>query len=213
MSNFLDINQLMMGLNRLQLNINDYQIKQIDIYASMLYKWNKVYNLTSITNADEVLTHHIFDSLATVPVFKQYLYKGSSLLDVGSGGGLPAIPIAIIFPDCFVSMVDTVGKKTAFLTQVGVALKLKNLNIYHDRVEYLQSPHFDVISSRAFSSLSNFISLTEHLLKEGGTWIALKGQYPTEEIQGIGSQIKSVIIPISVPYLNEERNVVVMKKI
>lgn len=212
MPNFLNIDRLLSGLNQLNLDISDHQVAQLDAYASMLYKWNKTYNLTSITSVEDVLTHHILDSIATVPVFVDYLRDSSSLLDVGSGGGLPAIPLAIMFPHSFISMVDTVGKKAAFLTQVGVVLKLANIHVYHNRVEKLRGPIFDVISSRAFSSLSTFISLSDHLLKNNGTWIALKGQCPTNEIKNIETTFESKIVPLFVPYLNEERNIVVIKR-
>lgn len=213
MSNFLDLNRLIKGLGELNLSLTDNQIQQIDAYAEMLFKWNKTFNLTSITDKEEVLTHHILDSLATVSTFSHYLLPGRSLLDVGSGGGLPAIPLAIVFPDSFVSMIDPVGKKTAFLTQTGVYLKLKNIKVIHNRVENITAPLYDVISSRAFSSLSSFVSLSNHLLKDDGIWIALKGKNPSDELLELGENFTNKVISVSVPFLPEERNLVLIKRI
>ena len=212
MSDFLDLKKIIQGAEDLHLFLSDDQIYQIDTYAQMLFKWNKTFNLTSITDKDELLTHHILDSLATVPIFSNYLLPGKCLLDVGSGGGLPAIPLAIMFPDSFVSMIDTVGKKTAFLTQVGVHLKLKNVEVIHNRVEKLNNRLFDVISSRAFSSLSDFVHLSEHLLTDDGVWIALKGKNPEKELSNLNHSSHGKILNFSVPFLNEERNLVIIEK-
>ena len=157
-----------------------------------------------------VLTHHILDSLAAVPIFKRYVFEGAKVLDVGSGGGLPAIPLAIACPDVSVSLVETVGKKTAFLTQVALSLKLKNVKVFNSRVENLKNLSFDVISSRAFSSLENFINLSSHLIKPEGCWVALKGQVPVDEINSIRDSFRTKIVQISVPFLNEDRNIVVI---
>lgn len=190
--------------------LSNEQIQMIDAYSALLYKWNKTYNLTSITNNDDVLTHHILDSLAAVPIFKRYVFEGAKVLDVGSGGGLPAIPLAIACPDVSVSLVETVGKKTAFLTQVALSLKLKNVKVFNSRVENLKNLSFDVISSRAFSSLENFINLSSHLIKPEGCWVALKGQVPVDEINSIRDSFRTEIVQISVPFLNEDRNIVVI---
>ena len=190
--------------------LSNEQIQMIDAYSALLYKWNKTYNLTSITNNDDVLTHHILDSLAAVPIFKRYVFEGAKVLDVGSGGGLPAIPLAIACPDVSVSLVETVGKKTAFLTQVALSLKLKNVKVFNSRVENLKNLSFDVISSRAFSSLENFINLSSHLIKPEGCWVALKGQVPVDEINSIRDSFRTKIVQISVPFLNEDRNIVVI---
>jgi len=194
----------------LDIVLSNEQIQMIDAYSALLYKWNKTYNLTSITNNDDVLTHHILDSLAAVPIFKRYVFEGAKVLDVGSGGGLPAIPLAIACPDVSVSLVETVGKKTAFLTQVALSLKLKNVKVFNSRVENLKNLSFDVISSRAFSSLENFINLSSHLIKPEGCWVALKGQVPVDEINSIRDSFRTEIVQISVPFLNEDRNIVVI---
>lgn len=210
MQGFLNKVRLLDGIKCLDIVLSNEQIQMIDAYSALLYKWNKTYNLTSITNNDDVLTHHILDSLAAVPIFKRYVFEGAKVLDVGSGGGLPAIPLAIACPDVSVSLVETVGKKTAFLTQVALSLKLKNVKVFNSRVENLKNLSFDVISSRAFSSLENFINLSSHLIKPEGCWVALKGQVPVDEINSIRDSFRTEIVQISVPFLNEDRNIVVI---
>lgn len=210
MQGFLNKVRLLEGIKCLDIVLSNEQIQMIDVYSALLYKWNKTYNLTSITNNDDVLTHHILDSLAAVPIFKRYVFEGAKVLDVGSGGGLPAIPLAIACPDVSVSLVETVGKKTAFLTQVALSLKLKNVKVFNSRVENLKNLSFDVISSRAFSSLENFINLSSHLIKPEGCWVALKGQVPVDEINSIRDSFRTEIVQISVPFLNEDRNIVVI---
>ena len=210
MQGFLNKVRLLEGIKCLDIVLSNEQIQMIDAYSALLYKWNKTYNLTSITNNDDVLTHHILDSLAAVPIFKRYVFEGAKVLDVGSGGGLPAIPLAIACPDVSVSLVETVGKKTAFLTQVALSLKLKNVKVFNSRVENLKNLSFDVISSRAFSSLENFINLSSHLIKPEGCWVALKGQVPVDEINSIRDSFRTDIVQISVPFLNEDRNIVVI---
>ena len=210
MQGFLNKVRLLEGIKCLDIVLSNEQIQMIDAYSALLYKWNKTYNLTSITNNDDVLTHHILDSLAAVPIFKRYVFEGAKVLDVGSGGGLPAIPLAIACPDVSVSLVETVGKKTAFLTQVALSLKLKNVKVFNSRVENLKNLSFDVISSRAFSSLENFINLSSHLIKPEGCWVALKGQVPVDEINSIRDSFRTEIVQISVPFLKEDRNIVVI---
>lgn len=212
MQGFLNKVRLLEGIKCLDIVLSDEQIQMIDDYSALLYKWNKTYNLTSITNNDDVLTHHILDSLSAVPIFKRYVFEGAKVLDVGSGGGLPAIPLAIACPDVSVSLVETVGKKAAFLTQVALSLKLKNVKVINSRVENLKNLSFDVISSRAFSSLENFINLSSHLIKPEGCWVALKGQVPVDELNSIRGSFKTEIVQISVPFLNEDRNIVVIFK-
>lgn len=207
---FLDQERLIRGVEELGLSLSADQLAKLDQYASILYKWNKTYNLTSIEDKESVLTLHILDSLASVPTFNKYLSSGSHLLDVGSGGGLPGIPLAIMFPHCNITLVDTVGKKTAFLTQVALNLKLNNVKVIHNRVEKLNGLKYDVISSRAFSSLDNFVFLTRNLINANGYWIALKGQYPEEELLNLASDIKYQVFDIKVPFLNQNRTIVIL---
>lgn len=177
----------------------------------MLEKWNKVYNLTAIRCREEILTHHLLDSAALVPVVTEYLHAEGAVLDVGSGGGLPSIPLAILRPDLDVNAVDAVSKKTAFLTQAGIELRLRNFTAKHARVEAL-SGEYDLITSRAFASLADFISLTHHLLKPGGRWLAMKGVVPKEEIEELPENVDVVEIrELMVPGLKEQRHLIVIR--
>ena len=194
---FLDQKRLQEGIKELNLSASEKQLQMLDKYSELLFKWNKTYNLTAITDKDDVLTHHILDSLSVVNVFKNYLAPNGSMLDVGSGGGLPAIPIAIMLPNCRVSMVETVGKKVAFLRQVTLSLKLTNVQVFHERVENLKHPPFDVIS--------------KHLLKEDGYWLALKGQKPEAELKKIKNVVSIMVQEVKVPFLNENRNIVIVR--
>ena len=199
------------GIHQLGLECSEEQIVALERYSQLLLKWNKVYNLTSIRNPDEVLTHHILDSLSIIPIYRS-LYPGSiSIMDVGSGGGLPAIPLAIMCPEYQVTMVDTVGKKCAFLTQCIVELGLKNAKVLNSRVENIKNKTYDVLSSRAFASLSLFVQLTNHLLTDGGVWLAMKGVMPEQEIAELQSIVKvEKIYELDVPFLNENRHLVKM---
>lgn len=208
---FLDQKKLQEGIRELNLSASENQLQMLDKYSELLFKWNKTYNLTAITEKDDVLTHHILDSLSVVNVFKNYLAQNGTMLDVGSGGGLPAIPIAIMMPNCNISMVETVGKKSAFLRQVTLHLKLNNVKVFNERVENLKHPPFDVISSRAFSSLKNFIALSKHLLKKDGYWLALKGHKPETELKEIENMVSFIVQDVKVPFLDENRNIVIIR--
>ena len=199
------------GLADLGLTCTQAQREQLLAYAQMLLKWNKVYNLTAIRNFDEVITHHLLDSLAIVPIYRQLFADTLTVLDVGSGGGLPAIPLAIMMPNYSVSMCDTVGKKCAFLTQACLMLNLKNTTVINRRVEQVTDVQFDVISSRAFSSLELFTKLTTHLLKDQGCWLAMKGVVPDAEIEQLQQHIHvDHVFPLTVPYLSETRHLIQM---
>lgn len=207
----MKVELLKSGISQLGLECSESQIEKLQRYSELLLKWNKVYNLTSIRNPDEVLTHHILDSLSIIPVYKDLYPTEISVADIGSGGGLPAIPLAIMCPEYKVTMVDTVGKKCAFLTQCIVELGLKNAQVLNQRVENIQGKSFDVLSSRAFASLSLFVELTTHLLKEDGVWLAMKGVKPNQEISELPSNIfVKKIFELTVPYLNENRHLVMM---
>ncbi len=181
-------------------------------YAELLQKWGRVYNLTSLLSDEDILTHHLLDSAAFVPYVARLMPQAKTLLDVGSGGGLPVIPLAIYRRDLRLQAVDAVAKKVAFLTQVGIELKLSHFSARHCRVEKLRGG-YDVITSRAFASLGDFISWTQHLLNPGGCWLAMKGAYPTDEIAELpeGVSVKDVF-EVKVPLLNEQRHVVMLQK-
>ena len=194
------------GVRSLPLELSDKQLAQLMDYLALLSKWNAVYNLTALRDPKQMVTHHLLDSLAVVPAFA----GARNILDVGAGGGLPGIVLAIARPDMRVTMVDTVHKKTAFLTQVKAELGLANVSVHHSRVEQLKVPQkFDVITSRAFAELNDFVTWSGHLLQEGGRFIALKGVMPTDEIARLPAGWKvSKVESLSVPGLDAERHLV-----
>lgn len=204
-------NELREGIASLGLPLNDEQVEKMLAYLALLVKWNSVYNLTSIRDPHDMVKQHLLDSLSAVHAFTQ----AKNILDVGSGGGLPGIVLAIVFPTASVTMIDIVNKKTAFLTQVKAELKLKNVTVHTGRVELLKVEHqFDVITSRAFSELNNFINWSQHLLTEDGRFLAMKGVSPIQEIERLpeGWEVER-IEPLQVPGLNVERHLVHVKKL
>ena len=203
-------NVLATGIQELKLDLNDKQREQLLDYLALLFKWNSVYNLTSVRDPMQMVTLHILDSLAAVPAFASAV----NVLDVGAGGGLPGIVLAIAYPGTKVSLIDTVHKKTAFLTQVKAELELRNVTVYTMKVEQLQVPDkFDVITSRAFADLSDFVNWSGHLLAEGGQFIALKGTAPPEEQERLPKVWKTAELrPLRVPGLQAERHLVFIRK-
>ncbi|MFZ6816179.1 16S rRNA (guanine(527)-N(7))-methyltransferase RsmG [Undibacterium sp. Rencai35W] len=198
------------GVKALPLTLSDGQLDQMIAYLALLSKWNNVYNLTSIRDPKEMVKQHVLDSLSAAPAFKD----ASNVLDVGAGGGLPGMILAIVYPHIRISMIDTVSKKTAFLNQAKTELGLSNVTVYTNRVESLQlADKFDVITSRAFSELNNFINWSEHLLADGGIYIAMKGVSPDQEIERMpkGWQVQK-IQPLSVPGMDAERHLVFIHK-
>jgi 16S rRNA (guanine527-N7)-methyltransferase len=198
------------GIAEMRLDVSAEQQGRLMDYLALMFKWNSVYNLTSLRDPMQMVTHHLLDSLAAVPAFED----ANNVLDVGSGGGLPGIVLAIVRPDMKVSMIDTVHKKTAFLTQVKAELSLANVTVYTMRVEQLEvSDKFDVITSRAFADLSDFVNWSSHLLAEGGRYIALKGVAPQEEQQRLPAAWRvSGVQPLQVPRLGAERHLVFIEK-
>lgn len=198
------------GITELQLDLNQQQHEQLLDYLALLFKWNAVYNLTSVRDPMQMMTHHLLDSLAAVSAFA----GAKNVLDVGAGGGLPGVVLAIARPDMSVSMIDTVHKKTAFLTQVKAELELANVTVYTKKVQELEvAAKFDVITSRAFADLSDFVNWSGHLLAEGGQFIALKGTAPPEEQERLPAAWKvTELRPIQVPQLQAERHLVFIQK-
>ena len=194
------------GIAAMHLDVSPAQQDKLMDYLALMFKWNAVYNLTSLRDPMQMVTHHLLDSLAAVPAFA----KAHNVLDVGSGGGLPGIVLAVVRPDMKVSMIDTVHKKTAFLTQVKAELSLTNVTVYTARVEQLQvSDKFDVITSRAFADLSDFVNWSNHLLADGGRYIALKGVAPKDEQERLPAEWKVTgLEPLQVPRLGAERHLV-----
>jgi 16S rRNA (guanine527-N7)-methyltransferase len=198
------------GIEEMQLDLSGDKIAKLMDYLALLFKWNAVYNLTSLRDPMQMVTHHLLDSLAAVPAFKD----AKNVLDVGAGGGLPGMVLAICRPDMKVAMIDTVHKKTAFLTQVKAELGLANVTVYTKRVEQLEVKElFDVITSRAFADLLDFVNWSGHLLAEGGQFIALKGVAATDEQQRVPSPWKITgLRPLKVPKLEAERHLVFISK-
>lgn len=198
------------GIQELGLAINATQLNQLLDYLALLQKWNKVYNLTAVRDPQQMISQHLLDSLAAVPAFA----TARKVLDVGAGGGLPGMVLAIARPDVSVAMIDTVHKKTAFLTQVKAELGLSNVSVYTGRVEQLQvSEKFDVITSRAFAELADFVNWSGHLLADGGQFIALKGIDPELEKQNLASgwQVKQVQA-LRVPQLDAARHLIFIQR-
>ena len=198
------------GADTLGLALSEVQHEQLLDYLALLLKWNAVYNLTSVRDPRQMVTQHLLDAMAALHAFSSV----KQVLDVGSGGGLPGIVLAIWAPQMQVAMIDTVHKKTAFLTQVKAELSLANASVHTGRVEELQvKQKFDVITSRAFAELADFVSWSGHLLEEGGQMIAFKGQPPLEEIARLpaGWRVKKME-PISVPGMDAQRHLVFMER-
>ena len=204
------------GARTLGLNLTAGQLDLLLDYLTLIQKWNKVYNLTAVRDPAEMLTHHLLDSLAVVLPLQQQLsamrVSGAllanaqvRLLDVGSGAGLPGAVIAICCPEVMVHCVDTVAKKAAFIQQVAVSLKLPNLRGIHARVENLTDT-YQVVSSRAFASLLDFVTWSHKCLAEQGVWMAMKGKHPADEIAALPADVQMFHVePLVVPGLHAER--------
>lgn len=194
------------GLAELGLDLPDAVQHKMLAFRDLLLKWNKTYNLTALRDPEQAISHHLLDSLTILP------HVGTGpLLDVGSGGGLPGIPLAIACPGLSVGMVDTVQKKASFLQQASIELGLKNVTVHHARVEEMQGQYAQ-ISSRAFADLGLFVSLTRHLLAPGGRWLAMKGVRPDDEIAALPAGITvEAIISLIVPGLEAERHLIILK--
>lgn len=201
--------RLRAGVAALQLKLDDIQLGKLLDYLGLLAKWNAVYNLTAVRDPAQMLHQHLLDSLAVVPAFA----RAENVLDVGAGGGLPGIVLAIARPDMAVTLVDTVQKKCAFLTQVKAELGLTNVSVQHARVEALQAGPFDVITSRAFAELADFVNWSGHLLAPGGRFIALKGQRPDDEIARLPAGWRvTAVQALQVPELGAERHLVFIER-
>ena len=204
------------GLAELHVSLSDAQVQGLLDYQNLIGKWTKVYNLTAVRDPAEMLTHHLLDSLAAVAPLQKYLQgrglSAPSLLDVGSGAGLPGVVLAICCPGLAVTCVDTVGKKAAFIKHVALALGLPNLSGLHARVETITQP-FDVICSRAFASLADFAGWSQAALSPGGVWMALKGKHPAEELTMLPPDVAMFHVePLAVPGLAAERCIIWLQK-
>lgn len=200
------------GVQALGLNLSAEQQQRLLDYLGLIQKWTRVYNLTAVRDPAEMLTHHLLDSLTAVgPLSRHTQGKSIRVLDVGSGGGLPGVVLAICMPELNVTCVDTVAKKAAFVQQVAVSLKLPNLRGLHARVESLTDP-YQVICSRAFASLPDFVTWSRSALADGGVWMAMKGKHPQDEIDALPGNVQMFHVePLMVPGLDVERCLVWMK--
>lgn len=205
--------RLRSAAQQLGLQLTDGQVGKLLGYLELIGKWNKVYNLTAVRDPDEMLVQHLFDSLAAVgPLRRQTAGQLIRLLDVGAGAGLPGVVIAICCPEVQVDCVDAVGKKAAFIQQVAAQLQLGNLRGIHDRVEKLAGP-YDVVCSRAFASLPDFVNWSAAALAERGNWLAMKGKRPEDELAALPSEAEVFHVEqLSVPELAAERCIVWMRK-
>jgi len=195
----------------LNLETSPRQTQALLDYLALLQRWNATFNLTAVRDPQAMLIQHLADCLAVVRPVQRELPTGR-LLDVGSGGGLPGVVLAIMLPTLSVTCVDAVGKKAAFIRQVASTLALPNLHALHARVEKLQGEPFDLITSRAFASLADFIALTAPLLAPKGRWVAMKGKAPTAELAALpaGTEVFHVE-HLTVPHLDAERCLVWMR--
>ena len=201
--------QLAEGLQTLGIALPADVQAQLLAYAAFLEKWNRTYCLTALRDPQLAVSHHLLDSLAILPHV-----AGATLLDVGSGGGQPGIPLAIARPELAVALLDSNGKKTAFLQQAAIELGLKNVQVVTARVEaFRPATPFAAITSRAFAELADFVGLTRHLLAPGGEWLAMKGQRPDAEMNKLPAGVSvAAVHRLAVPGVDGERHLVVIRE-
>lgn len=200
---------LSQGISALGLDIDAATQEHLQRYIQLMFKWNKVYNLTAIRNSDEMVSLHLLDSLTVLP----HLPPGR-LADVGSGAGLPGIPIALCQPERPVTLIERSQKKSTFQQQAKIELQIHNLNVHCGRVELFQpTPLFDVVISRAFSAIDDFIAVAGHLLAPNGCLVAMKGQFPEHELRALppGFHVEHCQ-KLSVPGLNAERHLLRIRR-
>ncbi len=196
---------LRLGLEELGLVLPGETERRLLDYVALLDKWNKTYNLTAVRDPVQMITHHILDSLAVRPFL-----KGPDILDIGTGAGLPGIPLALTCPQYQFTLLDSNAKKTRFVTQAKGELGLDNVRVVHERVEkYRPAQKFDTLLTRAFASLAEMLRLAGHLLTEDGEFLAMKGNYPKEELEQVISPFKVLeVCDLVVPGLDEQRHLV-----
>jgi 16S rRNA (guanine527-N7)-methyltransferase len=199
--------QLQRGCDDLGVALEEQQRAQLLAYLDLLQRWNRTYNLTAVRDPASMVTRHLLDSLAIAPYI-----SGDLLLDVGTGGGLPGVPMSIMFPLREFHLLDSNGKKTRFLFQVKTALGLDNMAVHQARVEAFQhAPAFDTVLSRAFASLEDMVSSCRHLLASGGHFLAMKGAFPDGELAAVAHQCQvEAIHALVVPGMDEQRHLVDM---
>ncbi len=196
------------GLTSLDLHLGPGTSEKLLEYLALIDKWNRVYNLTAVRDRESMVTQHLLDSLVVVPHL-----MGTTLLDVGSGAGLPGIPLALARPDSSVTLLESNAKKSAFLKQAAIELGLANVDVAHARVETWAAPHrYDVVISRAFASVAEFVASSGRHVAEDGVLAAMKGAYPEEELDQLPAPYELIsTIPLEVPQLRAERHLVLIR--
>jgi 16S rRNA (guanine527-N7)-methyltransferase len=202
------LNKLSRLLDEAGISLTDHQKNQLVAYVEMLHKWNKAYNLTSVRDPNEMLIRHILDSIVVAPHL-----QGERFIDVGTGPGLPGIPLSIVLPDAHFTLLDSLGKRVRFLRQVQHELHLTNITPVQSRVEdFPAEPPFDGVISRAFASLNDMVNWCQHLPGTQGKFYALKGLIPNDEIDTLPAQFSvESIVKLDVPHLEGDRHLVVIK--
>lgn len=199
--------RLSTGIESLELGVDAARQAHLLEYLELMVKWNRAYNLTAVRDPGEMVTRHLLDSLAIAA-----LVEGERMLDVGTGAGLPGIPLAILYPDREFHLLDSNGKKTRFLFQVKTALGLDNMTVHQARVESFATDElFGGVLSRAFASLQDMVTGAMHLLAPMGSFYAMKGAYPTDEIAALGNNWEARACSLTVPGLSEERHLVTIR--
>ena len=210
---------LELGIAELGLNLSDSNIADLELFLHEMGRWNQVHNLTAIEGEQDSVRLHLIDSIAVLPVMRRYLpMRNPKIADLGSGGGLPAIPIAIIQPDWHLNLIEAIRKKTAFLQHVRGKLNLKNIDVISERVENValhQSGHFDAVISRAFTNLSRFLELSLPLLKPEGLVFAMKAKRADEELSAVCMDDWQVLSDeaLYIPNLQAERRLLVLSPV
>jgi 16S rRNA (guanine527-N7)-methyltransferase len=198
--------ELARGAQLLGITLTPTQQKLLLDYVDVLFKWNNTYNLTAVREKAQMINRHILDSLSVIPFI-----KGEQIIDVGSGGGLPGVVLAVYFPDKHITLVDSNGKKTRFLQEVKRALSLDNVTVIQARVEKMETTkQFDCIISRAFAELADMINMTKPLLAVHGQFVAMKGKVSPEELSAIDKHYKVDVQPLKVPDSNAARHAVII---
>lgn len=201
--------QLQQGIDAMNLSFSVEQQEKMLAYVALLQKWNSTYNLTALRDEASMISHHVLDSLSLMP----HLDPSKRLIDVGSGGGMPGILCAISYPEMDMTLLDANRKKTTFLQQVVIELGLSNVQVKSCRVETLADQSYEIVTSRAFAELADFVNLTRELIHPQGIWLAMKGMYPKEEIERLPDWVEvTAVKALSVPAVAAERHLVCMQK-